>query len=283
METVSLLAGTVLLRPYVFAFLAVYLFLASRQMGWLRTIVWTGVGYAVAFSAEYGSIHWGIPFGDYYYIPSTQDRELWIAGVPFMDSLSFTFLSYTGFACAWQIAAAWKLGPFRRDDSPADPGRYLEIRRSPAVLVLGALTTTVLDVIIDPVALMGERWFLGKIYGYRHEGFYFGVPLANFAGWLLVSAAIIALNQALDRRLPRPGVSAAVQRIPYLHLGGFALFFFVSAFNLAVALWLRAWGIFLAGAILAAAYLLAAWRIVTAGRLFPLAGASGLKADPTIR
>lgn len=279
METISLLAGTVLLRPYVFAFLALYLFLASRQVGWLRTIVWTLVGYAVAFSAEYGSIHWGIPFGDYYYIPSTQGRELWIAGVPFMDSLSFTFLSYTGFTCAWQIAAAWKTGPFRRDGSPTDPVRYSEIRRSPAVLVLGALTTTILDVIIDPVALMGERWFLGKIYGYPREGFYFGVPLANFAGWLVVSAAIIALNQALDRRLPQTGTSTPVRRIPHLHLGGFVLFFFVSAFNLAVALWLRAWGVFLAGTFLAAAFLLVALRIVTAGRLLPLAGTADLKAD----
>lgn len=280
METVSLLVGTVVLRPYVFAFLAVYVFLASRQMGWLRTIIWTGVGYGVAFSAEYGSIHWGIPFGDYYYVPATLDRELWIAGVPFMDSLSFTFLSYTGFTCAWHIVAAWKTGPFRRHGGPADPGRYLETRRSPAVLVLGALTTTVLDVIVDPVALMGERWFLGRIYGYRHEGLYFGVPLANFAGWLVVSASIIAINQALDRRLPQPGGAAADRRISYLHLGGFVLFFFVSAFNLAVALWLRAWGVFLAGAVLAAGFLLAALRIVTAGRLFPLAGADGLKADP---
>lgn len=280
METVSLLVGTVVLRPYVFAFLAVYVFLASRQMGWLRTIVWTGVGYGVAFSAEYGSIHWGIPFGEYYYVPATQDRELWIAGVPFMDSLSFTFLSYTGFTCAWQIVAAWKTGPFRRDGGPADPGRYLEIRRSPAVLVLGALTTTVLDVIVDPVALMGERWFLGKIYGYRHEGLYFGVPLANFVGWLVVSAAIIAINQALDRRLPPSGVAASDRRLSYLHLGGFVLFLFVSTFNLAVALWLRAWGVFLAGAVLAAGFLLVALRIVTAGRRLPLAGADGLKADP---
>lgn len=280
METVSLLAGTVLLRPYVFAFLAVYLFLASRQMGWLRTIVWTVVGYAVAFSAEYGSTHWGIPFGDYYYIPTTQGRELWIAGVPFMDSLSFTFLSYTGFTCAWQIVAAWKLGPFRRDGRHAAFVRYAALRRSPAVLVLGALTTTLLDVIIDPVALMGERWFLGKIYGYRHEGLYFGVPFSNFAGWFAVSAAIIALNQVLDRWLPKEKAFSEALRVPYLHLGGFVLFFFVSAFNLAVALWLKAWGVFLSGTVLAAAFLLAALRIMTTGLLLPITGVAGTETDP---
>jgi uncharacterized membrane protein len=279
LETVSLLVGTVLLRPYVFAFLAVYLFLASRQIGWTRTIAWTIAGYAVAFAAEYGSVHWGVPFGDYYYIPATQDRELWIAGVPFMDSLSFTFLSYTGFTCAWQIVAAWKTGPFLRHGSPADPALYQGIRRSPAVLVVGALITTLLDVIIDPVALMGERWFLGKIYGYRHEGFYFGVPLANFVGWFAVSAAIIVVHQILDRWLPQAKASYGARPIPYLALGGFALFFFVAAFNLAVALWLGAWGVFLAGAVLAAGFLFAALRIVMAGRLFPMAEASGLNID----
>lgn len=263
----------------MFAFLAVYLFLASRQIGWARTVAWTVAGYAVAFAAEYGSVHWGVPFGHYYYIPTTQDRELWIAGVPFMDSLSFTFLSYTGFTCAWQIVAAWRTGPFLRHGSPADPARHMEIRRSPAVLVLGALITTLLDVIIDPVALMGERWFLGKIYGYRHEGFYFGVPLSNFVGWFAVSAAIIALHQVFDGRLPRARAASGARPIPYLHLGGFALFFFVAAFNLAVALWLDAWGVFLAGAALAAGFLFAALRIVMVGRLFAMADASGLKID----
>lgn len=279
METVRLLVGTVLLRPYVFAFLAVYLFLASRQIGWARTIAWTIAGYAVAFAAEYGSVHWGVPFGDYYYIPATQERELWIAGVPFMDSLSFTFLSYTGFTCAWQIVAAWKTGPFLRHGSPAAPALDSRIRRSPEVLALGALITTLLDVIIDPVALMGERWFLGKIYGYRYEGFYFGVPLSNFVGWFLVSAAIIALYQVFDGWLPRARAPSGARPIPYLHLGGFVLFFFVAAFNLTVALWLGAWGVFLAGAVLAAGFLFAGLRIVMVGRLFPRAEASGLKID----
>ena len=103
METISLLFGTILLRPYVFIFLILYLLLATSQIGWRRTLVWTITGYCLAFLAEYSSIHWGIPFGDYYYIDHTRDRELWVAGVPFMDSLSFTFLTYTGYSCAWQL------------------------------------------------------------------------------------------------------------------------------------------------------------------------------------
>ena len=38
-----------------------------------------------------------------------------------------------------------------------------------------------IDGIIDPVALRGDCWGLGKTYGYAEPGIYFGVPLSNFA------------------------------------------------------------------------------------------------------
>lgn len=77
------LAGTVLLRPYVFVFLLAYLFLAVARLGWLRTLVWTVTAYLIAWACEWSSIHNGFPFGRYDYIDRTSDRELWVAGVPF--------------------------------------------------------------------------------------------------------------------------------------------------------------------------------------------------------
>jgi len=61
-----------------------------------------------------------------------------------------------------------------------------KLRTSWAVAGLTVVLFTFLDVVIDPVALQGERWFLGKIYGYPHEGIYFGISLANFTGWAVV-------------------------------------------------------------------------------------------------
>ncbi|MDH5698334.1 MAG: hypothetical protein OEZ41_00025 [Nitrospirota bacterium] len=40
------------------------------------------------------------------------------------------------------------------------------LRTSWPVVGLTVILFTFLDVVIDPVALQGERWFLGKIYGY---------------------------------------------------------------------------------------------------------------------
>ena len=263
MQVISLLIGTVLLRPYVFIFFALYLLVASQQIGWRRTILWTITGYLVAFAAEFSSIHGGFPFGDYYYIDTTRNQELWIAGVPFMDSLSFSFLTFTGYTCAWQFLAAFK-GTKRQPDAWA----YRMVRRSPWVLLLGASITTLMDLIIDPVALMGDRWFLGQIHGWPRGGDYFGVPWTNFAGWFLVTAVTIGINQALDAGLTRSTGTDSNHRsrIPYMHLGGFALFVFIVGFNLFMTAWLREWSLFFAGLPLAVAVLLCSLRILASGR-----------------
>ncbi len=262
METFALLIGTVLLRPYVFAFLAIYLFLASQQLGWKRTLIWTLCGYSVAFIAEYSSINWGFPFGKYFYIETTRNRELWVAGVPFMDSLSFSFLSFAGYSCAWQLMAAAK-----SKNNRLDRADYLKLRRSPLVMIIGAGITTLMDLIIDPVTLMGDQWFLGNLYGYQHHGVFFGVPMSNFAGWFIVSAAIIGVNQILDRLVSEPPPCCQKPVLPYLHLGGFVLFFFVAAFNISVALWLKAAGPVLSGLFIAVAFLIPASHILKKGGL----------------
>ena len=72
-----------------------------------------------------------------------------------------------------------------------------------ATVMLAAVLFVTLDIIIDPLALRGYRWFLGQIYGYPEPGIYFGIPLSNFAGWLLVGIIMIALLQRLERWSPR--------------------------------------------------------------------------------
>ena len=78
-EWLRLLWGTVLLRPYVFSFLLVYLVAAGYHLGWRKTSAYVPIGYGLAWVSEFSSIHWGFPYGDYYYIPATVGRELWVA------------------------------------------------------------------------------------------------------------------------------------------------------------------------------------------------------------
>src|SRR3989442_711254 len=87
-----------------------------------------------------------------------------------------------------------------------------------------------LDVVIDPIAVRGDRWFLGRIFYYVEEGAYFGVPLVNFAGWALVGTLAIGgyLVLTRDARGTRPEP-------------GMALYYAVLAFNLVVTAWIREW------------------------------------------
>ena len=145
-----LLLGTLLLRPYVFGFLAVFAGprrAISARLRMLGFLVW---GFAVAFAAEYASTRVGVPFGLYHYTGATRGIELYLGNVPFFDSLSFPFLAYASFCLA------------RRVLGPAGRGRTRPARRASLMMLL--------DVVIDPLAVRGDRWFLGRIFYYPDGG-----------------------------------------------------------------------------------------------------------------
>jgi len=232
-DILQIAIGTVTSRPYVFAFLAVYLVAASAHLGWKKTILFTIAGYLISFLSEFSSINTGFPYGWYYYIDATKDRELWIAGVPFFDSISYVFLAYCSYAAALLVVSpvkAWR-GGFLTLETRA-------IRRSLAVLFLGSLFQVFLDIIVDPVALQGSRWFLGQIYGYREQGCHFGVPLSNYVGWWVVSVLMVLVLQIIDakvgRKEERP--AAGIWHPPFRALFGPLLYLSVIIFNITVTL-----------------------------------------------
>jgi uncharacterized membrane protein len=195
-----LLLSTIALRPYVFIFLASYLFIAIANYGIRTTAVFTLLTYAVAFACEWSSVHNGLPFGLYHYLEATRGREIWIFGVPFMDSLSFTFLSFVSYTVALLVTSP----RYRRgwDLRVLDTRR---IRRSPRVWLMAALFMVMIDFVMDPLSVLGDRWFLGKIFWYDPPGPHFGVPISNYLGWYFVAAVTVALFQFLDARLGAGG------------------------------------------------------------------------------
>ena len=270
----DIILGTLALRPYVFAFLAAFLIVGVRDLGWRSTLVFGGWVWLVAWLSEFSSTRTGVPFGLYTYTGATRGQELFIADVPFMDALSFTFLAYASFSLA-----RGTLGPAA---SPA------------AVTVLGGVFMMLLDVVIDPVAVRGDRWFLGKIFFYPNGGVYFGVPLSNFAGWLGVGMVgiggyIYGSGWGRDAGAAKPNVAGAepppiltrpptdipstrhpLQQTPITRtplqqkpMGGIALYYAVLGFNLAVTAWIGEWALLLIGLVLHATV---AALVVTFGR-----------------
>lgn len=225
----ELLAGSLVLRPYVFAFLAAFLAIAFRDLSPRRALGWLGLGFGLALTAEYASTRIGFPFGLFHYTGATTGRELFLWNVPFFDPLSFPFLAYA----SWCVAR-----------------RVLGHSRGLPVVSLSALLMMFLDVVIDPLAVRGERWFLGHLFYYPDGGSWFGVPLSNFAGWFLLGFAIVggflSLTRAEPKASPTPGI---------------ALYYAVLAFNLALTLWIGEIALFVAGAILHATTATALWSL----------------------
>jgi putative membrane protein len=231
-DILEIAVGTFTMRPYVFAFFAAYLFAAVPHLGWKKIGTFTVIGYLIAFTSEVSSINNGFPYGWYFYIDTTKDRELWIAGVPFFDSLSYVFLAYCSYATALFIISpirAWRWNLVTLETNA--------IRRSFAALFLGSLLQVFLDIIIDPVALQGNRWFLGQIYGYREAGIHYGVPLSNYLGWWLVGFLMILALQVIDRSVGKNVESpSGVANLPFRSLIGPILYISVLLFNLTMTM-----------------------------------------------
>lgn len=239
---VVLLVGTILLRPYVFAFLLLYLFAAVADMGWRRTLLFTSVAWIVAFTAESLSIRVGIPFGLYHYLPTTVDRELWIAGVPFMDSLSFVFLAYA----SWTLACLALLPLYVNGKEWYTLSFPVQGRLGGPVLLLTGVLFVLIDIVIDPVALRGDRWFLGQIFYYPEPGAYFGVPISNFVGWGVVGFTIMILFTVFERHVKGDPPRWAAQ-LPLRPLYGPGLYYIVLGFILTVTWLIGEKTLFLAG------------------------------------
>lgn len=238
MDFLFLLVKTVTLRPYVFLFLAASLFSAQRLLGWRRTGLFFGLTWMTAFLCEFSSTRTGVPFGWYHYTGSTVGQELYLGNVPFMDSLSFSFLLYASYCLALFLLMPARLTP-SSDQGFHGPNLLLPLdaRTSWPVLGLSVLFFVLIDMVIDPVALRGDRWFLGRIYYYPEPGAHFGVPLANYIGWAVVGTVALSIYFPLDRRLlslEHGGDQVVTVQV----LLGCGLYYSLLLFNVMVTFWI---------------------------------------------
>ena len=234
-SVVTLLAGTFVLRPYVIGFLAFFLAAGIRDLGRARTLGFLLWGFLVALVAELSSTRVGVPFGLYHYTGETAGLELFLSNVPFFSPLSFPFLAYASFSLARQA-----LGP---GWAGTRAGRLRTV-------ALAGVLMALLDVVIDPLAVRGGRWFLGHLFTYPEGGVYFGVPLSNFVGWLLVGCATVGgyVWATEDTRLGSPRL-------------GITLYYLVLAVNLTVTLWIGEMLIAAAGIVVQAAVFLLLYNL----------------------
>ncbi|GAA0386143.1 hypothetical protein GCM10009530_41400 [Microbispora corallina] len=117
---------------------------------------------AVGYAAEWAGTRTGLPFGEYRYTGLLWPHP---GGVPLVVALAWGGMGLAAHAVA------------RR----AVPGSR------PARLLVGAAALTAWDLFLDPQMLRLGLWT------WAEQGPYRGVPLSDFAGWLLVSLLVVAV------------------------------------------------------------------------------------------
>lgn len=232
----NVLITTILNRPYVVAFLISYIIIAVRRVGWRWTLSYLIVGYTIAFASEYLSINYGFPYGWYFYKYENLAGEWLNHGVPVWDSVSYVFMCFAGL-CLAAFFLRGKNGRAHFEKGPPGPPQGAAPTQ---MIILSAIFTTLLDVIVDPVAHRGSQWFLGDIYYYPHPGIYFNVTMANFAGWFLVSFLINAIGVYVLK------FDSKVKLNPTNNFLGLGLYFGIFGFGMGIAVWIGAWTILLA-------------------------------------
>lgn len=178
--------------------------LATRGAGAAVTVLAVAGGGGLLVEAV--GVATGVPFGGYDY-SGTLGREL--LGVPALVPLAWVMMAYPA------LAAARVLTPRR----PA-----------PATVAVGALALTSWDVFLDPQMVDAGHWTWDSptpaLPGVE------GIPLSNFAGWLVVSLVMTAV---LHLALPAGHTTGATrERVDALPLAVYLWTFWSSVMAHAV-------------------------------------------------
>ena len=196
----ALTASTVLA---VLLFAAASLVSAAASHGVRAALALLLVAGGVGLAAESVGVATGVPFGAYAYAGSLGPQ---VAGVPVIVPLAWTMMAWPTLLAGRAVVAAVAR---RRPAAPWARARWLPVL--PAAWALAAW-----DLYLDPQMVAAGHWAWQDpspaLPGVP------GIPLTNFAGWLLVALVIQALLHAAvggpagARRRDRPSRSTPAAR-----------------------------------------------------------------------
>ncbi len=149
---------------------------AVATRGWRAALAMFAAACGLALFAETLGATTGFPFGSYAY---TDTLGLKIFGVvPALIPLAWMMIAYP----AWEAVRL-----------------VLPVAPPVTRIVLAALAVTAYDLSLDPRMVADGHWV------WPGGGSYFGIPLSNFAGWVLTAAIIFATWHMLERRWANSG------------------------------------------------------------------------------
>lgn len=180
---------------------------AGYVLGWRHTLVFFAISAVVSWGFEQAGVATGAIYGPYHYTAVLGPK---LGHVPLLIPIAWFMMIYPSYIIANLLVDGRPLA-FR-------PG----ILRLVWLALIGGLVMTAWDLSIDPI-LSGPNV---KAWIWHDGGPYFGVPVQNFAGWLLTTFTVYLLYRLYERAVA-PGPPAAltfgVAGLPLLAYAAMAL------------------------------------------------------------
>lgn len=162
---------------------------ALYSLGWRRTIVFFALSAVIAFVFEEVGVVTGLIYGPYHY---TGDLGVKLGHVPLLIPLAWFMMVYPSYVLANFIVAKRPAG---------SAGSRLTVVW---LSLVSAVVMTAWDTVIDPI-LSGARY---HYWVWESPGPYFGVPVHNYAGWLLTTFCIYLAYRFAENRWEGRGEGA---------------------------------------------------------------------------
>jgi putative membrane protein len=209
-------AGRLILRPLIdlpditggvpgqtLALLVFSLAHAVIVLGWRHTLAFFAITAVVSWGYEQVGVETGLIYGAYYYTDFLGPK---LGHVPLLIPLAWFMMIYPSYVIANLIA---------HDRPSGTPGGLLNVVW---LAFLSAMIMTAWDLVVDPflTAPPFEAWV------WVDGGPYFGIPLQNFAGWLLTTFSVYLIYRLIEHWRPPVGLSgigAALVIMPLIAYG----------------------------------------------------------------
>lgn len=176
---------------------------ALYALGWRHTLVFFGLSAFISWAYEQFGVATGLIYGAYYY---TDILGFKVGHVPLLIPLAWFMMIYPSYVIANLIASDRPTG------SPSRLGALIWIS------LLSAMVMTAWDLVVDPI-LSGPA--VGA-WVWEQGGPYFGIPLQNYAGWMLTTFTVYLLYRLFESRVelrPAGPLTPLIAAMPLIAYG----------------------------------------------------------------
>jgi len=175
---------------------------AGYLLGWRQAMAFFGLSAGISWLFEQVGVATGIIYGAYHYSGKLGPK---LGHVPVAIPIAWFVMMYPSYVIINLIVAG----------RPASrPGRF---SRLVWLAFLSAMVMTAWDLAVDPILSGIGMWV------WVDGGSYFGVPVQNFAGWMLTTFTIYLVYRLWERRVglhPLGPATVSLAWMPLLAYGG---------------------------------------------------------------